>query len=65
MGGEWKKDGGYHHRPLVENLMGRLKTLTGDRLWARDIGSQATEVAVCVGVPNRMAAIAPATVRIA
>jgi len=28
----------------------RLKTLTGNRLWARGIGSQATEVAIRVGV---------------
>jgi len=38
---EWKKRSGYHRRSLVENLMYRLKTLTGNRLWARCIGSQA------------------------
>jgi hypothetical protein len=32
---EWKKRSGYHRRSLVENLMYRLKTLTGTRLWAR------------------------------
>jgi hypothetical protein len=64
--GEWKKACGYHRRSLVENLMYRLKTLTDSRLWARCIGSQATEVAIRVGVLNRMAALArPQSVRIA
>lgn len=46
--------------------MYRLKTLTGNRLWARCIGSQAPEVAIRVGVPNRMAALArPQSIRIA
>ncbi|QQX89740.1 IS5 family transposase (plasmid) [Cupriavidus necator] len=63
---EWKKASGYHRRSLVENLMYRLKTLTGHSLWAREIGSQATEVSVRVGVLNRMAALArPQSVRIA
>lgn len=63
---EWKKSSGYHRRSLVENLMYRLKTLTGNRLWAREVGSQATEVAIRVGVLNRMAALArPQSVRIA
>lgn len=63
---EWKKASGYHRRSLVENLMYRLKTLTGHLLWAREIGSQATEVSVRVGVLNRMAALArPQSVRIA
>ncbi|KAF1011849.1 MAG: hypothetical protein E5299_01310 [Burkholderia gladioli] len=34
--------------------MYRFKTLTGNCLWARHIASQATEVAVRVGVINRM-----------
>jgi hypothetical protein len=63
---EWKKRSGYHQRSLVENLMYRLKTLTGNCLWARTIGSQATEVAVRVGVLNRMTALArPQSARIA
>jgi Transposase DDE domain len=63
---EWKKGSGYHRRSLVENLMYRLKTLTGNRLWARRIDSQATEVAIRVGVLNRMTALArPHSVRIA
>lgn len=43
---EWKKASGYHRRSLVENLMYRLKTLTGHSLWARTSGSQATEAAI-------------------
>lgn len=35
---KWKKYSGYHRRSLVENRMYRLKTLTGNRLWARRIG---------------------------
>ena len=63
---EWKKCSGYHRRSLVENLMYRLKTLTGNCLWARRIGSQATEVAIRVGVLNRMTALArPQSARIA
>ncbi|MCW5320346.1 IS5 family transposase [Verminephrobacter aporrectodeae subsp. tuberculatae] len=55
---EWKKASGYHKRSLVENLMYRLKTLTSHFLWARTIGSQATEVAIRAGVLNRMASLA-------
>jgi Transposase DDE domain len=63
---QWKKSSGYHRRSLVENLMYRLKTLTGHSLRARRIASQATEVAIRVGVLNRMTAIArPQSVRIA
>ncbi|QBY55652.1 IS5 family transposase (plasmid) [Cupriavidus oxalaticus] len=51
---EWKTSSGYHLRSLVETLMYRLKTLTGNCLWARKVGSQATEVAIRVGVLNRM-----------
>ncbi|KAF1009348.1 MAG: hypothetical protein E5299_01858 [Burkholderia gladioli] len=46
--------------------MYRFKTLTGNCLWARHIDSQATEVAVRVGVMNRMVNLArPQSVRIA
>ncbi|KAF1018073.1 MAG: hypothetical protein E5299_00143 [Burkholderia gladioli] len=42
------------------------KTLTGNCLWARHIDSQATEVAVRVGIINRIADLAcPQFVRIA
>jgi len=63
---EWKHASGYHRRSLAETLMYRLKILTGSCLWAREIGSQATEVSIRAGVLNRMAALArPQSVRIA
>lgn len=51
---QWKKGCGYHRRSLAENAMYRFKTLTGSCLWARRIDSQATKVAIRVGVLNRM-----------
>ena len=63
---QWKHDSGYHERSLVENLMYRFKTLTGDRLWARHVDAQDAEVAVRVGIVNRMLAVArPNSVRVA
>lgn len=63
---DWKGKSGYHRRSLVENLMYRFKTLTGDRLWARDVQVQDAEVAVRVGIINRMLVLArPKSVRIA
>ena len=63
---DWKDNTGYHRRSLVENLMYRLKTLTGDRLWARDMDVQDTEIAVRVGIINRMLVLArPKSVRMA
>lgn len=41
---DWKDKSGYHCRSLVEKLMYRVKTLTGDRLWARDVDVQDAEV---------------------
>ncbi len=62
---EWKAASGNHRRSLAETLMYRLKTLTGHSLWAREIGSQAAEVAIRAGVLNRMVALArPKSVRI-
>jgi hypothetical protein len=62
---EWKKRSGYHRRSLIENTMYRYKTLTGNCLSARCIGSQATEVAIRVGIINRMVTLArPQSVRI-
>ena len=63
---DWKEKSGYHRRSLVENLMYRFKTLTGDRLWARDVDVQDAEVAVRVAIVNRMLVLArPKSVRIA
>lgn len=62
---EWKKDSGYHRRSLAENVLYRLKTLAGNCPWERRTDSQATEIAIRVGVINRMADLArPQSVRI-
>lgn len=62
---EWKKDSGYHRRSLAENAMYRLKTLMDNCLWVRRTDSQATEVAIRVGVINHMADLArPQSVRV-
>ena len=53
-----KKQSGYSCRSLVENLMYRFKTLTGDRLWARNVKVQDAEVAIRVGIINRMLVLA-------
>lgn len=46
--------------------MYHLKMLTGNRVWARRTDSQTSEVAIRVGVLNRMADLAcPQPVRIA
>lgn len=46
--------------------MYRLKTLTGDRLWARDVDVQDAEVAVRVCTLNYMMVLArPNSVRVA
>jgi len=61
---EWKKQSGYSRRSLVESLMYRFKTLTGDKLWARNVKVQDAEVAVRVGIINRMRVLArPKSVR--
>lgn len=51
----WKDKSGYHCRSLVESLMYRFKTLTGDRLWAHDVDVQDAEIAVWVGIISRTA----------
>ena len=63
---DWKEKSGYHYCSLVENLMYRFKTLTGDMLWARDVDVQDLEVAVRVDILNRMMMLArPNSVRAA
>ncbi|MBB2927897.1 hypothetical protein FHX59_002318 [Paraburkholderia silvatlantica] len=57
---EWKQESGYHRRSLAEALMYRLKILTGPCLWAREIGSQATEVSIRAGVQPHGGACPPA-----
>ncbi|MDR6500221.1 hypothetical protein J2785_003377 [Burkholderia ambifaria] len=63
---EWKKASDYYRRSLAENAIYCFKTLTGNRRWARRTDSQATEVAIRVGVLNHMADLTrPQSVRIA
>lgn len=63
---DWKKSSGYHQRSRVENLMYRYKTLTGDRLAARNTDTQDAELAIRVDIVNRMRILArPLSVRIA
>lgn len=63
---KWKQAISYHRHSLVETLMYRLKSLTGSCLWAREIGSQATEVSIRAGVLNSMTAITrPQSVHVA
>ena len=60
----WQKQSGYSRRSLIENLMYRFKTLTGDMLWARNVKVQDAEVAIRVGTINRMLVLAcPKSVR--
>jgi hypothetical protein len=56
--GEWKKRGGYHRPSLIENTMCRQKTFMENCLSARCIGSQPTEVAICVATVNYMIKVA-------
>jgi hypothetical protein len=53
-GREWKRQSGHHQLSFLDNPMYRLKRLTGDRLWARQVTAQATEVASHVGELIRM-----------
>ncbi len=51
---EWKKCSGYHRQGTVENAFYRYKSTLGDRLHARGLAAQKTEVAVGCKVLNRM-----------
>ena len=63
---DWKDNNGYHRRSLVENLIYRFKTLTGDRLWTRDVQVQDAEITIRVGTINCMLVLArPRSVRMA
>jgi hypothetical protein len=50
----WQKASGYSWRALVEADISRWKRVIGDGLRSQTDGRQATEVAVAVGVLNRM-----------
>jgi hypothetical protein len=62
----WQKAPGYNWRALVEADIARFKRVIGDGLRSRTDGRQATEVAIAVGVLNRMLDLGrPEYVRIA
>lgn len=51
---EWKVQSGYHRRSLAETAMFRVKTLLGNRLSARILQNQKTEVAIWCQIVNKM-----------
>ncbi len=50
----WRKESGYHRQGTVGNAFFRYKTMLGDRLHARGLAAQHTEVALGCKVLNRM-----------
>jgi DDE family transposase len=62
----WQRASGYDWRALIEADIGRFKRVIGDALRSHTDGRQATEVAIAVGVLNRMLELGrPEYVRIA
>ena len=62
----WQKASGYNIRARIEAAVSRYKRVIGDTLRSQTDGRQATEVAVAVGVLNRMLELGrPESVRIA
>jgi IS5 family transposase len=51
---QWKKESGYHRRSLAETQMYRVKTIFGERVSARQIGGQATQVLIRCAALNQM-----------
>jgi IS5 family transposase len=52
-----KQEVGYHRRSLAETMMFRMKTTFGDRLAARSLATQRTEVRLRCAALNRMTAL--------
>ncbi len=50
----WKKESGYHQQGTVENAFFRYKSMLGDRLHARGLAAQKTEVAIGCKILNRL-----------
>ena len=62
----WQKASGYNIRARIEAAVSRYKRVIGDTLRSQTDGRQATEVAIAVGVLNRMLELGrPESVRIA
>ena len=62
----WQKASGYNIRARIEAAVSRYKRVIGDTLRSQTDGPQATEVAIAVGVLNRMLELGrPESVRIA
>ena len=62
----WQKASGYNLRARAEAAIGRFKQVIGDGLRSQTDGRQTTEVAIAVGVLNRMLKLGrPESVRIA
>ena len=62
----WQRASGYNIRARIEAAVSRYKRVIGDTLRSQTDGRQATEVAVAVGVLNRMFELGrPESVRIA
>jgi Transposase DDE domain len=62
----WQKASGHNLRALAEAAVSRYKRVIGDTLCSQTDGRQATEVAIAVGVLNRMLELGrPESVRIA
>lgn len=55
---KWQVDTNYGKRSLMENAIGRYKSIIGTRLRARSFAAQQTEVAIGCAVLNRMLACA-------
>jgi len=50
----WKKESAYHQQGTVENAFFRYKSMLGDKLHARGLTAQKTEVAIGCKVLNRL-----------
>jgi hypothetical protein len=50
----WTKESGYHRQGMVENAFFRYKSMLGDKLHARGLAAQKTEVAIGCKILNRL-----------
>ncbi len=50
----WRKESGYHRQGTVENAFSRYKAMLGERLHARGLDAQKTEVAMGCTILNRL-----------